>query len=889
MENETDTENFPLSEELIVFCNNKEAQNSDFDMSLKARISYDNAKDLESFKWCLTNLHDMKTEEGKVFAISNIHHFIYSSWHQIPEDIYPLLIEELFTKIWEDGKYQDKKYHIKIYQAQNLAVFGLYPKYWPDFFDFLLKLPKPNLYGFLSSFNYSILDSATPIRRNVDELKNNCLKDGSQAKILQTIVNDVLEGVEEAGPSLVSTVEWASLSLVLDSDLVSVFAQLLSQSSTCSTGLNIFITIFHRPISQDVLFELITQLQLNEIIQQILSSSEGDEKIIVLCSTLLYSSYSQLISSQYPSLFEIISKVTETAMNLFMYPNSNSTSTNKLLLINIFSTYPTLVSDYFPMMIEKISSSIALNSEESNYIVQYSLDLLFNASRFSEIDIIPHLVTLSEDLDPNENISEIATLLASLNCLIPSIKEEEIQQNLIKSLAEIFSPLLSIQPPFFASHFIAMSNYLQIIDPILSTFDTSIRNDIFLKCIELIHCKECEITVPNDREMLLESIYNVCIEIPELIAQIPDIKEMIPDFIQSDELYLIKSASLIVSALDSDDRIQIYSQVLQFFAIYTNLSIAPQQEKSEKRKYSEMFDSSKSSVWKVLQFMALAKTSDLEPLKPLLMEFFSTLYKEKNSIFDDADYFAFFCKSSIKALGFNSFEIFWGTSKYITEFENAAVIVEASLKLAENPPYDENLKLIFQLINNTFTRVNSSRRLMKLSNENLQMNDFCKVSADFLMLIIPNLNQEADEADISTSVSILVDLLISKRLSNSMMNKIILFFLENPPGLASKSNEIFYSFMNILDEYRLTGDEEQRELLTNFMMLLKKLKPLSEIKWESTKWQKFLNLGENGPKIMEQLMTSNDEDFEPMMNEFLDNVEPQKVHVEEEFDADAED
>ena len=888
-----ENEDIPLSEDLIVFCSDTQAQKDDIDMSLAAHVSLEKAKNsYQSFEWCLANLHDLQTKKGREFAINTIYRFINSNWYQIPESIYPRIIEELFTNIWKDENYQDKEYHPIIYETQNRAIFFLYPKYWSDFFDFLLNLPKPNLYGFLSSFNYSILTSASPLRRNIDEFKNNCLNDGSQAKILQTVVNDVLNGVEGAESSLISTVEWVSFSLLKDSDLIALFAQLVSQSCTCSTGLQIFITIFHRPIGQDVLYELVTQLQLDEIIQQIVTNCEGNTEIIVLCSELLFSSFSKLVSSEIPSLFDLISNVTEISMNLFMFPDKNSTSTNKSLLLCIFNTYPMLIPDYLPKMIEKILSSISLNSEDSYYITQASLNLFFIAVKTSGVDIVPHLFSLAEGLNPNENISEFATLLASLNELLPNPEDDGSVNELLQPLAELFSPLLTIQPPYCAPHFVAMTNYLQIIQPIVGNIDPEIRSQIFVKCIELIMCKECEITVPNDRDKLIESIFEICSQNPEFFVTIPGLKEMIPDFIQSEDPYLIKSAALISSTYDPEERYQLYSQALEFFADYLKLSIAPQQEKSEKSKLMEMFTSFNSNVRNVLYFLILAKTDDLESLKPILMTFFSTLYKEKyHEVFDDnQSSFTLFCNAAVKHLGFYSFEIFWGTSKFITEYENAAVIVNASIDLAENATYDDNLKQVFQLINNVVDHIYSSKKSMKRSYEEMQMKEFCRASADFLMLIMPKMNQEENGADFTTSISILVSMLTSKNLDNSMMNKVILFFLGNPPPFVEKINDIFYVFMIILNEFNYSGSIESAQLLINILHLLKELRPgVDEMSWESPKWEKFAEIFDNGPKIMDQIMESTDETFEPMVNEFLDNVAPPKVVVEDDYAADTED
>lgn len=881
-----ENESFPLSEELIVLCHNREALRNNDD-ALNALTTLKKANDYPSFEWCLKNLHNFQTNEGRVFAIQNIYDFVSSSWHQIPESIYPLFIEELFTKIWQDPNFQDKSYHITIFKTQNLAIYGLYPKYWPNFFDFLLDSPKPILYGFLSSFNYSVYDRASTSRRNIVGLLNSCLKDGSQVKILQVVINDVLNRVENASKSLISTVEWVDLSLLLNSDLISLFIQLLSQSDTCKTGLNIFISIFHRPLAQDFLYELVNGLQLTNIIHQIVAGSEGDKEIIILCSQLLFTAYSKLVSSQLSSLFELISNVAELSMNLFMFPIEKSTTFNYRLLMSIFTYYPLFSTRYFPMLITKISSSIALNSEDADSITQTSLKLFFNSANTSGIDVIPHLISLSSGLNPNENIVETATLLAALKMVFFTQNEKE--NNLTASFAQMFSPLLSVQPPFLPAHFVAMSNYLQLIQPMLHEFDPNFRAQFFIKCIELVMTKECINSAKSDRNNLLEGIYEVCKANPELISAIPNVKEMLPSFVQTGEISLIKSASLIVSTLTAEERFQFYSQILQFFAVYLNFSTVNQTEKvpESSNYYDQFIISYDSRTLSVLHFWILAKCDDLIQLKPALIEFFTIFYNEKNDIVNTEELFHYFCEASVKALGTDAFPIFWNTSNYMNDFECATIIIRASFDLLKNPPFDEKVSLIFQLMNNVFGLKNHSSRIMMMSDEVIQKNDFYETSAKFLLMIIPNLQQNSNELPLS--ISRLMDLILSMKLPNLMMNNIILFFLANPGLINGQIASIFQFFMIVLDEFRRIGSNEQRELLLNSMKLLHILASTeNSFDWKSPLWRNIEDFHVNGPDVMKEIMLSSDEQFEKMALSFLEKVEPQKVYFEDEFVADSE-
>ena len=82
-----------------------------------------------------------------------------------------------------------------------------------------------------------------------------------------------------------------------------------------------------------------------------------------------------------------------------------------------------------------------------------------------------------------------------------------------------------------------------------------------------------------------------------------------------------------------------------------------------------------------------------------------------------------------------------------------------------------------------------------------------------------------------------------------------------------------------------------KDLIINFLKLLKQLTSLvPDQNWESPKWNRIADIGENGPDIMNQIMKCPDDEFESMVNEFLEDVEPPKQTCEDGgFVADAED
>ncbi|OHS92954.1 hypothetical protein TRFO_12138 [Tritrichomonas foetus] len=846
----------PLSEDLILMGKRQIPLPEGID-SLLVITSLGNTKNFESFHWCLSNLHNFRSIYAREFSLRNIYNFITSSWIQIPVELYPILADEFFTFLFQDPNYLEQSFMPLIFKSQNLIAQELYPKYLPDFFTTLLSFPKDRLYGFLRTFNFSLYDEASMHSRNITEMLNNCLADGSQARILETIVNDVLAGVEQAKDPLVSTVEWVSLSLLLNSQLLELFAKLLTQAETCSLGLKIFYKIFNRSISLDYRIELVNAMHLLKLIHEIVKNSSENEEILVLATKLMYCATNKL------TLTNLAPEILELALNLFMIPNKETTSLMYNLINLLFNSNSHLIPQCFPSLMAKIANTVSLQTADADLILQNSLRAFVNASMKTNCDVVSQLMSLASDLNLSEKIVEAASLIAALNVVLSSFDEETISP-IILSIVQQFSPLLVINPPFIPAHFIALSNYLSMIKPVLPLIDPPFRAQVFIACMNLINSESSANSAPCDRQNLIEAVRDVCEAIPQLIIQIPYVKSNLLQFIQSGEHDLMKAGSFLISVLTPEERFEMYNKCLEIFSIMIGQNI-------------------KIRINSILDFWTVAKTDDLPQIYSSLTNFFVALINSNRKISDQK--FTTFIQATIQTLGIDAFHIFWNSPE-ITTFENAAIIIQAAMPLSQLPSDDPRLGQIFQLIKNVYKLKSHSKQIKRKSDEVLSMEQFYICAANFLILIIPKLNPESQ----NSALFYLIQMMVNLQLPAERMNQIVLFLLTSPESVVNEIDAFFETFLRLLKNFSKHELENYGELLFNLIKLLRILFVLvPDMSWEHPRWSKIENLRGNGPQKLVWILTCDENLFVQAATEFLEDISPKKIGADDEFQADDED
>ena len=861
---------YPLSEELILMYKKEIPLGEGMDLLIVLETLSD-TNNVNSFEWFLSNLHNFKTKTAREFAVNNIYQFVRTSWIMIPQSLYGVLVDEFFTNIFKDQNYEEKSFIPSIFKTQNLIVHELYPKYWPEFFNTLIQGPKINMYYFLIYFNLSMYDNSSMHKRNVDEFQNNCLIDGSQEKILTVLVNDTLNGVELASNALISTVEWISLSILINQELINLFTQLLTKKETCVIGLKIFIKIFKRPIPLDLRCELFAHLNITGLIEEIISNFNNANDIVILCANLLFSIGQNITNTNH------VNSILPLALNLFQIPDISITNFMYLLLIKIFAENPQLSAQCFPNLLLKITNSIALccssfsgNSSQANVnvdadqILEKALRTFLSATKNSNEDIIALLVNLTKDLN-SSNIIEIASLITALQSIFSTSEYglndksdsndpiEHRKQEIILSTSQIFAPFLSINPPFTTAHYIAFSNYLKIINSVIRKLDPEFISQIFMKSLELLFFSDENLNALYEKKDLCEIIGTICQSIPDIIIQIPNMSEILLKFIQSFDNSLINAASTLVTMINPTDREQFYISTLQYFSDILN------------QKYV-----TNDFINTILDFWQHAKTDDLQQFQSILSQFFSALYsstKINNVMYTN------FVKASVSTIGINAFEIFWN-SKEKSYFENASIIMKAALPLAQLPPDDIKLKQIFQLISNVLQNKNRSKKSMKQMDEVFALKSFYEATSIFLVSVIPNFqNNPSTQANL---VSDLIKILVTLELSDSTINNIVLFALTVPSIFACEIDAFFEVFMQISRNYNHTGFPQQREILINLFHLNKILSGIvNNMTWESRHWKHFEEpFCNEGPEIMNTIMKSTDNEFESLVNNFLSEIKP---------------
>lgn len=864
-----------LSEELISFCYSKN-KNQDPDRYLEALTILERSRDLPSFIWCLTNLHNFQNEKVREFAIGNIRNFLFGSWIQIPETIYPLLIET-FTTIFQDPNYQEQKFKFKIWESLTLIAHGLYPSSWPGFFDYILQLPKPDFYGILNQLNYSMLPNASVFRRDILGFRNSSLLDGSQMAILNAVVIDALNGIHGAGNALASTIEWIDLSLLLNPQLISTFVQMLSQESTVKSGLTIFISIFSRHISLDVLYELVTQLQLTNIIAQLASSFSIDSEIILSCSKLLFQAFESLCTSISVTMTPLIEAVADVAINLYLLPFDKSPLFNSRLLHLIFRSHPDLAVKYFDNLIMKISQSIAIKSVDSDLITTTSLNLLVNAAKYAEIDVIPHFLNLTQGLTLPQNIVEIATLISAFNSFLTNFEDPD--NHLLLMLIPMFAPLLGIEPPYEQPHYVAMDQYLSLLMPVFNELPPDFQAQAIMKLVEII-MTPTEDAIP-EKKTISENFTSLARSMPELIVTTPGIKPMLPAFVQTGNLLLIQAASFLVSALDISERSEFYSSIIPAFASLLNES-----KHVDSTRIREILK-------RIFSFWVYSKTNDLPDIQSVLFEFFQSIYLPNKDLFKSESLFSEFCQGSVNTLGPAAFPLFWGTTELIKEYNNASAIVKAGLALAANPPYDDGIAILFNFI---ISVVQSSQRLSKMRHQSDEHHDkqlFLEYVAQFFILIIPNI---ADETIKNVAIATLVDLINREKLPFKLIDDIILLFMTNPQYFVFLVIDgVFHAFMGILYEFYANVDEnaEQKKLIVDILRLVKVMFPfVPDFSFQSHIWEHLKPISEDGIEILLKIIKSQDDTiFDRNVKDLLNYLHPPPsindgniADVEDDFD-----
>ena len=785
---------------------------------------------VDSLHWCLSNLHSLRHECCREFAVGLIDSFVAKNWNEIPAEWYGLLVSELFANLFCDRDFQAPPFLHKIYKVQAVVASRLYPRVWPDFFRVLVTAQSAHLFGFLSEFNLSLYDRSDDDLR---EFENATLVDGSQELVLTTIITDVVNGNSEACEALASTVEWMDFNLLLSEHYLERFFQMLEHEHSLVHGLRILTHIFRKSMASEVRLELVESSDLAGRLELVLHKTKDADVCECMANLVL--------ASARPIVYHEVSlKFVTVAMNLYSLPLLNVTSTIKVFLDALLESFPKIAGTLLDRLLNKIQDTIALRSESTDQILTFSLSLLLQACSKVDESVVDQFVSLLQRIDQVENVVGIATLLSSLKAVLELNDKTELRIR----IATLCVPILRIPPPYGPPHFIAVTNYGLLVEPCFHSLDHGLIAELFCQSVRLVMGNETTTENSFERASLIEMVNMLCTNHPQLLLQIPGVEKAILSFIHSGGAELLSSASSMLRYVEPNARMQMYHHSLQVFA--------------------ERLKTSPRSPSFVIAFLSPINLRGCEKFAPELLSFVEHL---QGPCLNDTALYSSFVEAATSALGPSVFPVLWNQKELLILPENAVFVVEAAESLIGLPSQDARFGQVCELILATI-ETHLQREEEQLwhvnSDEEVVTRRFCEAVVKFLVPVLRKLPTQMVQGALNFAFF---------HCSNyDLVLTCLDAYSQVPPSAIVDSFAKFYSkLIQTVRVFSWTEKLEQLEsIIRKLFGLLRKLYPLiRSCELASPEWESVPFLEATGPQIVSDILTCADAGLDDRISSFI--------------------
>ena len=694
-------------------------------------------KDVQNMSWFLENLHTVEHEYTRGIILGNVADHIHTSWANIDPALYEQLIQEFFTEIFSDEHYMQKQFLCKIYQIQADLVYQFYPETIPHLFQEIVLVPKPHFYGFLSSLALSLHANSSIIYRDIDGLKQRMLEDGSQMLLLSTVLNDVEQGVADAVQAVSSLVEWVDISILNSLEIVQKLFSLIHIPACVEDGILCLLNFLKRPNSPESLAEFITQTDIAVTLEQILNENVT-QKTALNIATLIVIMVCPLVETEIADMFF------NSAKFLLGYDDMNVSSQIIKFWKPYVKSHPDKAEDIANITLEKILAVIESEKPDKDIALQDPLSLLKSTAMVAK-SLTEQMLTLSTQLDPSENMSGCAALLAAL---VKSISDNEPQLEM--ETIKLFRGLLEVEVSGMeSSYFIAIACYSKMAGPYID----DPQNKEF--AIELFRVgANVAITYNDDictlyHNYLQDTLIKITNSYPADIFEIDGIDDIICSFISSGQEKLLKMAITLSHELPTDDRMELYTSCLTAF--------------NEELSSAEILTS--KAVRPIFEFITGMNIQDCDSIKPGIREF---LVSTKTIPEQNRNFLPLYVKAAVKTLGVDSFDLFWDSVNAL-EWDIIGEIAEAAIGI-ENP--EELLKIGEMLLSRLHLVPIQNIGMYPVSDQELSFTDFHIKCALYFMRsgVYPLMNEEGQLAIINELSDIISQINISYDLTSEILD-----------------------------------------------------------------------------------------------------------------------
>ena len=502
------------------------------------------AESPEGLQFFLDGLVRFESEEASDRAVSVLRQWLLVRFEDVPESLYPLMMQVLFSSVAESSRYRrDAGFRLAISYLRVFLVGNLYPEHWPGVWTDVMKMPIDDAVLFLNTFANMVDQLQFPVERTRTVL-NAMLVDGSQEAIFAFVLSKAKDD-STFMKVLRNLTKWIDPAFVLTQEMLGL---LVSKIPTeCCDALGTLTSLLSRPLGNDVLIEILSGCRVAECLNgNIQAFSLADLRE---CSVFVQKVVYRVID------FSVAEDFLPIAMHLLSVPDSAVITNIKQFFVALLSRSPDINKQpILDTILATIAMAIREKSEGTTIILDRCFHILSRMGNGNGSIFTTYLLTLASKINVRESMPEAAALLVALRDFLHQKKVR--QQMDMGVLASMFQSLLTWNSELTNSYLVALGAFSSIMRTELQQTSSDFVKSMFVSCSKgLVASIEAESAAITDLE---ETISYLTLHFVPVLVEIPDLLVMIDAFLGSTRNVLAASASKLIACMDADKRRDVY-------------------------------------------------------------------------------------------------------------------------------------------------------------------------------------------------------------------------------------------------------------------------------------------------------------------------------------------
>ncbi|OHT15499.1 hypothetical protein TRFO_02810 [Tritrichomonas foetus] len=743
-------------------------------------------KSYDSFEWAIENLHKLNHFESRKVGINIIKSHLSSRWTQIPIHMFDILYDEFFENIFQDSNLYCPSFIDNISDIQFSLIKILYPRHF-SFFDLddptsILNKSSTILFPFLKKFF-----------KKPKHKFDNMIEDGSFSNIVSVIVNAIESNYCQSNQEIwCSLIDWIP---VQHFNKIAFISKVFGDFPEKMDNVNLFIsTIIHvfreKGLQISEKYEIIDKFELLKKLSFIILNNTSNTELIDSILTIISLFYNPDVHNyeNYKLFMEIVYQLFINALP-FSQQSDKLTQLNMIIIDDIQNNPNSIISIdsllfYIKSAYEKPFDSSIISLRNSLYLLCLRISFLREIS----------LINIFKIIDIASNQERIyRTLQAFL--FLTNINNNSVKLNeFCLQIVNYFIGLLENNDYYTENIFTLSKLYLISLK---YSCPNNFANIIFNKMVDLLN----EVS-PNVFESLSELIYKICIYKHKEICTNRRVKENIYYFINTNNIFLLKSAELLI--LD-------FSENWSIDHDFTNEILLLLHENSNKFQIPVKNELIESYLNIIGICSHMSKTIDYEDLIQLLIFFYNLNNNLPNSTLT-----LLFIKNMIKIGHFQVIEYLLNMFEHHQGFKDDIIshIVFFITPYLEEGVENGKLQILFNcILNFSFDKIKNKNALNNFITNQNHINTNChyniynkNYSNNYCYTCNNNYNNQNQKiiyedvmsVFISSSIPLLtiadIDLIVKA-------NELLLFYFEN--------FQLSHNAFNSISKYVLTLPEQQ--------------------------------------------------------------------------------